>query len=368
MTEPFEGMLDRALDAMGLPRRDRWDLPDSRRRFPDGAAFRIEIPSTEGPACLEAILEESARLDVPVHRVSQGSGVFMQTDRELDRMAMLGAEAGIEVSLFARPSAAWGPSAGSRSTAGAVLAPTAWGQDQVRFAMQDVLRAAAHGFRSVLIGDIGVLAMFDFMKRSGELPEDMLAKTSVMLPAANPAAARLLERLGAGTLNLPGDLTLAQVAGIREAVGVPIDFYVESPDSLGRFVRLPEVPELIRVAAPVYVKMGLSNAPDLYPSGAHLVDTAVAMSRERVRRARLVLELLERAGMSIETSRPGSAGLRVPIAAGAPAPAAAGQRRAGSSPPGAHPLKPELGSDWDPGRGEPAHRRRSGRPRTGSPG
>jgi len=50
-------------------------------------------------------------------------------------------------------------------------------------------------------------------------------------------------------------------------------------------VRLHEIPEIIRVAAPVYVKFGLRNAPDLYPAGGDLLPAAVALSCERVRRA-----------------------------------------------------------------------------------
>ena len=75
------------LRSIGLPGGDLNELPDSEKRFPDGAQYRVEIPSTEGPRCLEAVLEEAARLDVRVHRVSQGSGVFLLTDAELDEMA-----------------------------------------------------------------------------------------------------------------------------------------------------------------------------------------------------------------------------------------------------------------------------------------
>src|SRR5947208_11888285 len=100
-----------ALADMGLPRGDLHELPDSAKRFPDGAQYRIEIPSTEGPRCLEAVLEEAERLDVPVHRVSQGSGVFLHTDAELDELARLAADARVEASLFARPHAASGLSA-----------------------------------------------------------------------------------------------------------------------------------------------------------------------------------------------------------------------------------------------------------------
>jgi hypothetical protein len=303
----------RFLESIGLPPGDLHDLPTSQKRFPDGAQYRVEIPSTEGPRCLEAVLEEAERLDVRVHRVSQGSGVFLQTDAELDEMARAAAAARVEVSLFARPNAAWDTSAMARSPAGAVLAPAARGQEQVVAGLEDARRAADHGFRSVLIADLGVLAAFGEMRSAGELPTDMQAKVSVMLPVANPAAARVVESLGANTINLPTDLTLPQIAAIRAAVDLPLDVYVETPDNVGGFVRHHEIPELIRVAAPLYVKFGLRNAPDVYPAGTHLDATTVALSRERVRRARLGMELLARSGYQPQTSELGAEGLAVPI-------------------------------------------------------
>jgi hypothetical protein len=303
------------LESIGLPGGDLHNLPDSEKRFPDGAQYRVEIPSVEGPSCLEAVLQEAERLDVRVHRVSQGSGVFLQTDDELDAMARTGAESAVEISLFARPNAAWDTSAMARAPAGAVVAPTSRGQEQVVYGIEDVKRAAAHGFRSVLIADLGLLSVFRAMRAGGVLPEDMQAKISVMLPAANPAAARVLTELGANTINLPTDLSLGQIAAIRAAVDVPLDLYVEAPDNVGGFVRLHEIPELIRVAAPLYVKFGLRNAPDVYPAGTHLEATTVALSRERVRRARLGLELLARSGYEATTSELGAFGLAVPVLA-----------------------------------------------------
>lgn len=55
--------------------------PTSGKRFPDEGAWRITIPSVEGPEPRRAVLDEAARLGVPVHRVSQGSGVMMHCDR-----------------------------------------------------------------------------------------------------------------------------------------------------------------------------------------------------------------------------------------------------------------------------------------------
>lgn len=304
-----------ALELAGLPSRDLNGLPTSVKRFPDGAQYRLEIPSTEGPRCLEAVIEEAARLDVPIHRVSQGSGVFMLTDAELDELVALAAAAKIEVSLFARPNAGWDASATSRAPAGGALAAAVRGQDQLVAVLDDVVRAARHGIRSVLIADLGALHAFSRLRADGILPPAMQAKVSVMFPVANAATATVLEQIGASTLNVPPDLSLAQVAAIRAAVDLPIDFYVEAPDPLGGFVRLHEIPELIRVAAPVYVKFGLRNAPDIYPSGTHLEATAVALSRERVRRARLGLELLERSGYEAARSELGAAGLAVPTPA-----------------------------------------------------
>jgi hypothetical protein len=272
----------------------------------------VEIPSTEGPACLRAVLEEAGSWQIPVHRISQGTGVFLQTDDELDEMVRLAAEAKREVSLFARPGAGWSPSAMVSAPAGGVLAASARGQDQVVACLEDALRAAEHGFRSVLITDIGVLRAFTELKRAGDLPADMQAKISVMLPVANPTAAQVVVGLGASTLNLPTDLTLHQIAAIRAAVDVPLDIYVEAPDNLGGFVRHHEIPRLIEIAAPVYVKFGLRNAPDVYPSGSHLEATTVALSRERVRRAKLGLDLLRRSGWEFQTSELGAAGLAVP--------------------------------------------------------
>jgi hypothetical protein len=48
------------------------------------------------------------------------------------------------------------------------------------------------------------------------------------------------------------------------------------------------------VGAPLYVKLGLRNSPDIYPCGTHLEATAIALSRERVRRAEMVLSVIRR--------------------------------------------------------------------------
>jgi len=282
------------LTGLGLPAGDLNDLPSSSQRFPDGGQYRIEIPSVEGPNCLRAVYETSDRLGVPIHRVSQGSGVMLVTDDELDELASLGRERGIEISLFVGPRAGWDTGAMATSAAGRIVAPKARGMEQIVQSVEDVRRACEHGIESVLVTDDGLLYVLGKMKKAGELPASLILKGSVMLGASNPVSVRLLEHLGLTTFNTPTDLTLAQLAAIRAATTMPLDIYIEVPDDIGGFIRHYEIGEIVRVCAPVYLKFGLRNAPNIYPAGTHLEATAIALTKERVRRAKIGLDLLKR--------------------------------------------------------------------------
>ena len=282
------------IESLGLPGQDAAESPASTQRFPDGGQYRIEIPSTEGPRVLRAVLDEAATRQVPVHRVSQGSGIMLMAASEITEMLTIGRDANVEVNLFIGPRAPFDIGAQVYSPAGKSLGLAARGATQLAFALEDLLHAIDLGLRSVLVSDLGVLQIIGQLKKSGHLPADLIIKTSVMMAPCNPASARLMEDLGATTLNIPSDLTIPQIASIRQAVRMPIDFYVEAPDNIGGFLRYYEIPELIRVAAPIYLKYGLRNSPDVYPAGTHIENTIIALSRERVRRAQLGQEIIAR--------------------------------------------------------------------------
>ena len=72
-----------ALTALGLGAPDLSPADASPHTFPGGGRWRTEIPSCEGPEALAVVLKEASRLDVPIHRISQGSGVWMLTDAEI---------------------------------------------------------------------------------------------------------------------------------------------------------------------------------------------------------------------------------------------------------------------------------------------
>ena len=184
---------------------------------------------------MEAVLEEAARLAVPIHRVSQGSGIMLLTDAEIEAMVRMGREAGVEVSLFVGPRAGWDVGAQVLAASGKNLGARLRGMDQLVYAVEDISRGCSLGIRSVLIADEGLLWLVNQMKKDGQLPADLIIKVSVQMGAANPISIRLVEELGATTYNPPTDLTLPQIAAIRQVVRLPLDIYVEAPDDFGGF-------------------------------------------------------------------------------------------------------------------------------------
>lgn len=278
---------------------------ESASRFPDGSRFRVEIPSCEGPEVMRAVVAEAAARGVRVHRISQGSGVMMLTDAEITEMVELGAEHDIEVCLFLGPRGAW--DVGAQAKVSAAVGGAARGNESVAACISEAMRACELGVRSLLVGDIGVLQVLETLRLQDRLPADLVLKTSVLMPLTNGPTAALYERAGATSLNVSTDLSVAQLAEIRAAASAPIDMYVEVPDDQGGSVRFYDVPDVVRVAAPVYLKLGVRNAPNIYPSGQQHAATAQALGRERVRRAELILRLLaELAPELIEPAEVGS--------------------------------------------------------------
>jgi hypothetical protein len=299
------------LEKLGYPSTDSQELPTSTKTFPDGAQYRIELPSVEGPAVLKETLKEIDRLGLTIHRISQGSGIMLQTDEEIKEMCEMTAERGMELSLFVGPRGTWDISAGPLTPGGKSQGIRHEGAEQLVYAMEDLKRGAALGLRGALVGDEGLLLLTKEMKKHGQLPEDFVVKVSVQMGSANPVSVKLMEDIGADTYNVPPALTLSKLAAIRQAIDIPIDLYVEVPDTFGGFLRYYEIPEIIRVLAPVYIKFGLRNHPDVYPSGKQWESTNISLAQERVRRASIGIQMIERYYPEAKTSKLGAEGLGI---------------------------------------------------------
>src|ERR1700730_18776542 len=284
-----------------------------RGAFPDGAAFRIEIPSVEGPRVLEAVPRAAEAEGITVNRVSQGSGAVLLRATELRDMAQAGLEAGIEVCLFVGPRERYGVGAHARSDDGRAHGDQVRGLRQISYALEDVLRATEEGIRSFLVADLGLLRAVTQAQAQGALPAGLVWKVSAAMSPSNPVTVKLLEDLGASTVNIPADATVAELAEMRAAVSLPLDLYVAEPDPLGGVVRGQERGDLIKAGAPLYAKFGLRHAQAVYPSGHHLEAVACANAIGKVHRAAVELEGLERLSPGVVQSAPGAAGLGLPV-------------------------------------------------------
>ncbi|MDG9703381.1 hypothetical protein [Streptomyces sp. DH37] len=294
-----------ALASLGHPCPGPDPSGTSPHAFPDGGTWRTEVPSVEGPEALATVLKEAEALDVPVHRISQGSGVWMLTDAEIAEMAGACAEKDVELCLFTGPRGTWDTGAGTRTPSGGA-GLRARGHDALAGCVEDAVRATGLGVRCLLVADEGVLRVLHRMRTRGLLPADTTFKVSALIGPVNPASYAVFERLGADSINVPSDLTLEHLTEIRRVSRAPMDFYLEAPDDLGGYVRMYDAAELIRRGAPIYLKFGLSKAPAIYPYGAHLRDATLDTARERVRRGRLALDLLARLGADTGMSPLGS--------------------------------------------------------------
>ena len=281
--------------------------------FPDGAAFRIEIPSVEGPRVLDDVLRAAETEGITVNRVSQGSGAMLLRAGELRAMAQAGHQAGLEVCLFVGPRERYGTGAHARSADGSAHGDQVRGLRQLSFALEDVLRAAEQGIRSFLVADLGLLRAVTAAQARGDLPAEIVWKVSASMSPSNPVTLKILEDLGGSTVNIPSDVTLAELAEMRAAVSLPLDLYIESADPLGGVVRDNELGDLVTAGAPLYAKFGLRNAQPVYPSGLHLEAVARANAVEKVHRAAVALEWLDRLHPGLVQSKPGATGLGVPV-------------------------------------------------------
>jgi len=303
----------KALERIGLPGRDLYELPTSTKRFPDGCHWRVEISGVERPSTLRAIIDESDRTSVPVHRlISTVMGSTLLSRSELQEFSQLAADAKMEVILTPGPRATWDIGRQVATPEGALSGIRFRGADQLAYVIADIRRSIDLGFRGFLIVDEGLLWALNELRKIGEIPKDVKFKVSIFAGHANPAGAKLLQSLGADTFNPVADLTLPMISAIRKAVDIPIDIHVQLLDSWGGFIRFYDCPELARIAAPCYLKIEPGTSiSSLYRPWVS-PDSLAFFGREKVKQAGIVKELVERNYPEAKLSGKGPSDLATP--------------------------------------------------------
>ena len=275
------------LKSIGMPEGDAYDLPTSEKRFHDGGQYRFEVPGIQSPKVMEALLDEMDKYQISLHRVTQTKGIMMLTDNEIMEMVKLAKDYGTDLILAIGPRATTDTSASVNTPEGVRMGYRLRGQEQIVRAVEDVKRAAAFGCRSFLVYDEGCLWLLNEMRKAGEIPADCHFKISAHAGHGNPCSAKLLESIGANSINPVRDIQLQMLAAIRQAIDIPIDIHTENPKSTGGFIRHYEVPEMIRIAAPIYLKTGGSVAK------THSWDSSEADAKQRAKQVSLVKRVID---------------------------------------------------------------------------
>lgn len=275
------------LKSIGMPEGDAYDLPTSEKRFHDGGQYRFEVPGIQGPKVMEALLDEMDKYQISLHRVTQTKGIMLLTDQEIMDMVKLAKDYGTDLILAIGPRATTDTSASVNTPEGVRMGYRLRGQEQVVRAVEDVKRAAALGCHSFLVYDEGCLWLLNEMRKAGEIPVDCHFKISAHAGHGNPCAAKLLESIGANSVNPVRDIQLPMLAAMRQAIDIPIDIHTENPKSTGGFIRHYEVPEMIRIASPIYLKTGGSVAK------THSWDSTESDAKQRAKQVSLVKRMID---------------------------------------------------------------------------
>lgn len=304
--------IDELLEKMGIPARDLWELPSSSKTFPDGAHWRTEISGIETAAVLEALLDEARKRNIIIHRImaTVNGATFYDFD-ELKALAKLARDERIEAVVTIGPRKAW--DVGAREL-------SAWGKtgfrlrgsDSIRYWLADVMRCIEAGIRGFLVYDEGILSILAQMRKEGFIPRETVFKWSVYGGYCSAAGARIIESLGANTLNPTSDVSLPILASIRKGINIPLDVYIWPFDTMGGEFRAYEAPEIARVASPCYFKFepGASEEQVYRPWVAE--DWVKDFVRMKVKTASIVKEIVERHAPQIRFSGKGPSDLILP--------------------------------------------------------
>ncbi|GAA0990155.1 hypothetical protein GCM10009555_075460 [Acrocarpospora macrocephala] len=283
------------LAAAGLPGRDPDTPPTSTGRFADGGWYKWEVAGALLGPTVRALAGRLRPYGIRLHQVTNTVGTMRLLDAELADLVAACAEHDAQLRVAIGPRGMF-DIGGQRLAAGEVAAASAYrlrGMEQVVRAADDALHAAELGVRGFLVFDEGVLWLLDRMRADGLLPDTVRLKASSNMGAGNPLHARLLAGLGADSVNLQRDLDLRMIAAVRQATPAALDLHTDNPRATGGFVRGYDVPEMVRVAAPVYLKSG--NAAQDFADEAPSEEAVGRIARQLALDAQLLARLFPEA-------------------------------------------------------------------------
>ena len=139
------------LKKIGLPSGDLFDMPTSTQRFPDGGAYRIEVPTVNTAESVAAVLDTATKNGITINRVTETYGMFRNTRAEIKEYCRLCHDYGAELLMSVGPRAPYDTGATVLSSQGVRISYRLRGMEQV-------LRGVAANGQSLLAVPFHTLA------------------------------------------------------------------------------------------------------------------------------------------------------------------------------------------------------------------
>ncbi|MDR1657597.1 MAG: hypothetical protein LBT47_08590 [Deltaproteobacteria bacterium] len=307
--------IQKFMEKQGLPGKDAHDFPSSPITFPDGAHYRIEVAGIEYYSNFAAMIDEARKIKLPIHRAicTVGGSTYMP-HQDMVSLAKQAKDEQVEVVMVIGHRKGW--DVGSKELGyveGTPQGPRHRGSDNITYWIEDMMRCLEAGIRGFLVYDEGLLRLLSQMRDDGFIPKETIFKWSVFGGQCSPVGAKLLEDLGANTMNPISDVSLPILGSIRATVKMPMDVYVIIVDSFGGMFRAYEAPEIARIASPVYFKIepGTSEA-DIYKPWISAAQHDEWI-RSKVRIGGILREIVQRRSPELKLSAQGPKDLTLPV-------------------------------------------------------
>lgn len=308
-------------------------LPDSPKRFSDGAHYRLEVSGMETPGILEAVIDEAKKLGIPIHRAiaTVGGSKYWSND-DLLKLARIAAANKVEVIICPGNLAR-----GLIENPNNLFNMMNWQNcAEVDAYWTEVLRCLRLGFRGYLVWRKSMLKHLAAERTVSHIPRETIFKVSTFDNNANVLDFQLCKDLGADTINSANGLTLKALAVIRQAIDTVMDVHITfwqlalerhrvgddiyiTSLAAKPYDRVADAPEIARVCSPVYFKFEADNPRrpgisvyDLSKPDWTEHDLA-EHKRADVRTAAKVVEEIKRKYPDLKLSDWGPSDLRVPV-------------------------------------------------------
>jgi len=244
----------------------RNDLPDSPKRFPDGARYRIEVSGIETAEILEAVVGEAKIQGIPIHRaIATVQGSVFYSDAELLELARVAAKNRVEVIICP-----WKLANLVLENPNRILTDLKFENNQeIDGYLLEIDRCVCLGFRGFLVWDKDILEFLNFKRKKAGLPIDTIFKLSTFANSLNVFNFISAARKGANTINTANGFSLEKLALVRSFLSkkVKLDVHITfwqlafEKNAAGKlelgvkpYDRIEDAPEIARIASPVYFK------------------------------------------------------------------------------------------------------------------